>query len=76
VRIINGPYRAPVPAFVSVRTPEQGRGYVPTVEALNDEELRARVLTEIAQFVESMQRRYGHFREAAEVLANLRKSVG
>lgn len=76
VRVVNGPVQAPIPAFVSVRTPERGREYLPTVEALSAEQIRARVLDEIAQFVESLQRRYGAFKEAADLLAKLKQQAG
>lgn len=75
IRIINSPVQTKVPAFVSVPAPE-GRSYVPTAEALSDEQLRARVLMEIQQFVESMQRRYAHFREVADLLDGLKKQAG
>lgn len=76
VRVINGTVQTPIPAFVSIRSPDIGRNYVPTVEALNDEELRARVLAEVRQFFEGIQRRYAHFSEAAQLIDQLKKSVG
>lgn len=75
IRVINSPVQARVPAYVSVRDPEKGRSYVPTVEALTNEDIKARVLMEISQFVESMQRRYAHFQEAADVIARMKASV-
>lgn len=71
VRVINAPIQTPVPAFVSVRTPDRGRAYVPTAEAMSDEKLRARVLLEIQEFVEAMRRRYAHFKEVGDLLARL-----
>ncbi len=75
VRVINSPVQTNVPAFVSVRSP-QGRSYVPTVEAMDDEQLKFRVLTEVRQFIEGMERRYSHFQEVADLLAGMKKSVG
>jgi hypothetical protein len=75
VRILNGPARSTTPVYVSVRTPEKGRNYVPTIEALSDEQLRARVLADVEQFAESMQRRYAAFRDLAEVLDRLRQAA-
>ncbi len=42
VRIINGPVpsQSKVAAFVSVRTPDKGRNYLPAAEALTSEELK------------------------------------
>ena len=76
VRIVNGPVQAPVPAYVSVRTPEVGREYVPTVEALSDEQIQARVLDDIKQALESIQRRYQHFAAAAEVINRFKRGTG
>lgn len=76
VRVINSPVAPALPAFVSVRTPDRGRSYVPTAEALTDEELRARVLLEVRQFAEALQRRYGAFQAAADIISGLRKQVG
>ena len=75
VRILNGPVQTATPAFVSVRTP-QGRQFVPTVEAMSDDVLKARVLQEIKQFLEGIQRRYSHFEEVAELIGNIAKKVG
>ncbi len=76
IRIINAPSQAKTPAWVSVRTPKEGRQYLPTAEALSDEQLRARVLAEIQQFVESLERRYAYFSEAADIIDRLKKSAG
>lgn len=77
VRVLNSPIQGDkAPAFVSVRTPDKGRAYVPTVEAMSDEQMAARVLAEVRQFIESMERRYAGFRQAQEVLSNLRKAAG
>ncbi len=76
IRVLNGPIQSPIPAFVSVRTPDAGRNYVPSMEALSDEQLRLRVLSEIQQFAEAMQRRYANYQAAAEVIARLRANVG
>lgn len=75
VRVIDSPVQTAVPAYVSVRTPEHGRGYMPTAEAMSDEQIRNRVLMEVQQFVEGMQRRYAHFREAADVISRLKSAV-
>ena len=48
-----------------------GREFVPTVKALSEEQIRARVLDEIRQFIESMERRWGYFKEAADLLDRL-----
>jgi hypothetical protein len=75
VRVINSPVQTPVPAYVSVRSPDKGRQYLPTTEALSNDELRARVLDEIKQFSESLQRRYAYFAEAADLLAKLKAAT-
>lgn len=76
IRILNPPTAAPIVAYVSVKTPDHGRSYLPTVQALSDEELKTRVLTEVRTFIESMERRYAHFAEAAALLGNLKRNVG
>lgn len=75
IRVVNSPIRTPVPAYVSVRTPEKGRSYMPTVDALTDEQMKARVLDEVRAFVESLERRYAAFAEVADMLAGLRQKV-
>lgn len=75
VRVLNSPVAQAPPAFVSVRTPDKGRSYVPTVEAMSDEELRVRVLAEARQFIESLERRYAHFQGIADVLGRLKQQV-
>ena len=76
VRIIDGPVQIDCPAFVSIRSAEVGRSYVPTVAALTDAELRARVLMEARQAIESLRRRYAAFESVADVLDRLSKNVG
>ncbi len=75
IRVMNSTAGKPTVAYVSVRTPEKGRSYVPTTEALDDEQLRARVLDEIRRFIESIERRYAHFEEVAALLDALKTSV-
>lgn len=76
IRILNSPTAKPTTAYVSVRTPGQGRSYVPTTEAMSDEDIAARVLDEIRQFIESMERRYAHFEQARAVLAGFKQKAG
>lgn len=76
VRVINEPAQVSVPAFVSVRTPDKGREYVPTAEAMSDESLRARVLLEIRQFAEGLERRYAQFKEVGDILSRMRSAAG
>ena len=76
IRVLNSIAAKPVQAYVSVRTPDKGRQYVPTTEALSDEVLKARVLDEVRNFVESLERRYAAFKEVATVLATLKQRVG
>lgn len=76
VRVLNSPTAKPTVAFVSVRTPDKGRQYVPTVEAMSDDEIRVRVLVEIRQALESIERRYAHFKEVGELLDRLKSQVG
>ena len=76
VQILNTPIGKPTIAYVNVRSPEHGRSYIPTMEAMSDEELRIRVLTEIRQAVESIERRYAHFAEVTDLLTRVKKSVG
>ncbi len=76
IRILNSPTAKPVPAFVSVRSPELGRSYLPTIEALSDEQLRFRVLNDVRQALESIERKWAHFQELDELLGSLKKAVG
>lgn len=76
IRVLNTPMARPVTAFVTVKTPDHGRQYMPTIEAMSDDELRVRVLVEIRQALESIERRYAHFSEIGKLLENLRKQVG
>jgi hypothetical protein len=62
-------------AFVSVSTPGMGRNYVPTADAMSDDELKFRVLEEIRTFIEGIERRYAHFSEVAELLGRLKSNV-
>lgn len=73
IRILNSPTAKPTVAYVSVRTPDRGRSYEPTLEAMSDERLRARVLAEVRQFIESMERRYAHFEQVGNLLDGLKK---
>lgn len=75
IRVLNSPTGKPLKAFVSVRTPEHGRAYVPTAEALSEHELQVRILQEARQSVEALERRYAHFSEAAEILSRLKAAV-
>lgn len=76
IRILNSPVGKPTTAFVSVKTPSKGREYVPTVEAMTDDELRERVLAEVRTFIESLERRYAHFQEVSDLLGGLKKAAG
>ena len=76
IRILNGPNGSPVTAMISVKTPGRGREYVPTLQAMNDDELKLRVLQDIRQFIEAQERRYAHISHVAEVLERLKKAVG
>lgn len=75
IRVINAPTAKPMVAFVSVKTPDKGRNYVPSAEAMSDDEMKARVLNEIRTFIESMERRYAHFAEVGELLERLKKNA-
>lgn len=72
IQVLDSPAARPVTAFVSVRDPEKGRSYVPTVEALSDAEMRARVLAEARQMVEALERRWSQFAGVADILARIR----
>ena len=76
VRVLNGPIQPPTQAFISVKTPGKGREYLPAAEALNDEQLKARILDEIRTFVESLERKYSRFSEVAEVLSAMKSATG
>jgi hypothetical protein len=76
IRVLNGPAAKPSPAFISVRTPERGREYLPISTALSEHELKVRVLAEAKQMVETLERRWSHFAEVADVLQRLRQATG
>ena len=76
VRILNGPTAVPVPAYISVRNAEHGRSYMPSAVVLSDDELKMRALDEVRACIESLERKYAHYRQAAEALAALRRNVG
>lgn len=75
LRVLNSPTAKPTVAFVSVRTPDKGRTYMPTIEAMGDEELRYRVLSEIRQFIEGIEKRYAHFEEVGQLLSRVKSAV-
>lgn len=75
IRILNPPTSKPTVAFVSVKTPDHGRSYVPTIEAMSDDQLRVRVLDELRTFLEALERRYAHFTEAAQLISSLKMKV-
>lgn len=75
IRVLNSPTAKPMVAFVSVRTPGDGRSYQPTAEAMGDEQMKERVLDEIRTFIESMERRWSHFNEVGAVLARLKTAT-
>lgn len=59
-----------VRAFVSVRT-EEGRGYVPTFDAMSDEDLRRQTLLRAWNEMQSFRKRYGDLAEFASIFASL-----
>ena len=65
----------PVPTFVNVRTPDRGRGYTSTIETMSDNDLRQRVLLEIQQALESIQRKYASFAEIGEILSRVKQAA-
>lgn len=75
LRVLNSPTAKPTVAFVSVRTPDKGRTYMPTIEVMGDEELRYRVLSEIRQFIEGIEKRYAHFQEVGDLLSRVKSAV-
>ncbi len=75
VRIINSPVSTTAPVYVSVKTPDKGREYIPTVEAMSDDDLQARVLADVRQYIESMERRYAGFAQVADTLRNLKNKI-
>ncbi len=75
VRIINSPTGPATPAYVSVRTPDKGRSYTPTLETMSDDDLRARVLAEARQAIESLERRYASYAGIADLLDRLKKAT-
>jgi hypothetical protein len=76
IRVLNSPASKPIVAFVSVKTPDRGRSYMPTAETMSDDDLKHRVLNEIRESIESLERRYAHFQEIQLLLQNLKKQVG
>jgi hypothetical protein len=75
IRVLDSPAAKPTIAYVSVRTPDKGRSYVPTIEALSDADLRQRFLVEARTFIESMERRYAHLLDVSGILDNLRRAT-
>lgn len=75
IRVLNAPVQTPVPVYVSVRDPKEGRVYQRVLDALTDEQVRERILDDIRQSLESIQRRYAHFSEAARILDRLLEHV-
>lgn len=63
------------PCFVSVRTLENGRNYLPAAEVLSNDDMRERLLDEIRGFIETLERRYKHFEELAGIIRSIKKSV-
>ena len=76
IRVLNSPVSTTAPVYVSVKTPKKGREYVRTTEALGDEELQARVLAEVRQYIEGMERRYSAFTTVAATLRSLKQKIG
>lgn len=78
VTVINSPVSqaSRVAAYVSVKTPEHGRTYVPTVEALDDEALKERVMDQVRVFIETLQRRYSAYQNIQVALTALKEQVG
>ncbi len=56
-------------AFVRVRTEEQGSGYVSSVRAMTDDDMRSQVLAEARAAIIGWQKRYRHLQEL-EVIFN------
>lgn len=75
IRVLNSPVGKPVQAFVSVKTPEHGRSYVPTVEAMSDEQMRERVLTEIRTFVEGIERKWSHLVDVSNIISRIKDAT-
>ena len=75
IRVLNSPIGKPVQAFVNVKTPDHGRSYVPTVEAMNDDEMRARVLAEVRSFVEGLERKWSHLVDVSNIVARLKDAA-
>jgi hypothetical protein len=76
IRILNAPTGPHTTAYVSVKSPDKGRSYLPTADVMTDDELASRVLAEVRQFIESLERRYHAFEGIRDTLTNLRKNVG
>lgn len=66
-----------VRAFVSVRSPENGkpRAYLPTETALADDAVRKLLLSELKRELKALERKYGHLEDYAEVLRLASESV-
>jgi len=76
IRIVNSPASPSVVAYVSVKTSENPRSYIPTVEALSNEDIRARLMDELDQFIRTLKSRYSGFEEAMRVIDIMKKSIG
>lgn len=76
IRVLNAPTARPTVAYVSVKTPDRGRSYEPTIEVMSSADLRARVLAEIRMAIEAIERRYASFAEVGDLLDRMKKQVG
>lgn len=77
VRVIrtDQPDRPAQPIYLHVRAddPKEQR-YLRTMDALSDEEMRARVLTEALAQLQSWQRKYGQLQELADLAAMIARA--
>lgn len=76
IRVVNSPVLPPsAPAFISVRTVEHGRGFLPAVEALTPEVLRQRAKDDIARAIEGLKRRYRLYEDICDLLDGMKGQV-
>jgi hypothetical protein len=71
IQVVNSPVGLPIQAF-----PEVGRTYAPAAEVLSNDQLAQRVLLQVKEFIESLERKYSAFHEVKNALDALKRAAG
>ena len=74
IRVFSTAAAKSMPAYINVRSPD-GRGYKASVDVLSNEDLKARVLIEIQQHIEALERKYASFGEIGEILSRVKNAA-